>query len=249
MKYGNKLVEDFLSESKAIVADTNALKSFQRDLIQAFGQPNVEYARMHDVKSYDYKNGYVIYSYIYDIKTWNYCDKNVAKILEKANFEPLTVVAGFIHWESIGEAKPKSPRAYICVKGHNNYNLYHEFSQQTIENAKFDTEIKEFLKYSASSLPTEDMIDQYLWNWKSVDHTKKHVSSTDTGYGSHASSYHNYVTNSSYSLKGLIIAFKKTTEELEKLIKDNFRFQREKLNFDWKSGVMNTNGSYGEKWD
>ena len=50
-------------------------------------------------------------------------------------------------------------------------------------------------------------------------------------------------------IKDLNVALGKTEIETEEIIKAHYFFKKDRLDFDWKQGVMLVGGTYTEVWD
>lgn len=235
---------DFLNEGTANPSDVAFVGKFESALMSQF--KNVSYSQIpygKDNKTYDYRNGYIEIQNSYSIDDWSWANKGIVKILQDCNFSSLNIRASYSYYEVISKAEPKAPIATIGVSGDKYINRY---TRLDINN-NIAKQLKDWIKMSQTEGINEDMIKRLLWLWKSTDTKYTDLGSRDQGYGSGASVHITKGYDSIYKIKNLDKAFGITTTELEKLISE--RFRKDKLDFNWKKGVMLVNGKYTEVWD
>lgn len=238
--------------------DNIRLEGLKEIIYNKFSNCNIE-ERQRDTY-YDYKNGFTYHTTEFTIKNcWEYLDKNTAKIMEKNNFNPMPIEINYQINRSISKPQYIAPGGNMYVygnKSHNRRPIYmSESSTKELQNA-----VDAFIKSSQErGYSTAEMIDDQLWWWKSEKYEQKHKSTSDYGIGSQAVSYVSYETSEVYRIKDLDKAFDKyiklnyPNEEphkvVENLIKNNFRFKKDKNIFDWDKGLLYNAGSYTETLD
>lgn len=240
--------ESFINEGTSNPDDVALASQLQRALISNF--KNVSYQRGgKDDKFYDYRNGHIHVSNRYETEDWSWIDAKRAKILQNCNFKSLRIKAEVTYTEVISNAQPADPRGWIGVAGSDYINNIVRFDLSNPKKANIDKSVKDFIKQSQKTTINDDMLKTLFWNWQPTKSEYKTINTRDQGYGSQASVHITKSYDKAYVIKDLDIAFGKTKEEVEHLIKNHFRFKKDRLDFDWKQGVMVVGGQYTEVWD
>lgn len=240
--------EDFINEGTVNPADAALDSQLQRALMSNF--KNVSYQRGgKDDKYYDYGNGHIHISNRYETDDWSWIDSKRAKILQNCNIGPMYTKVSLTYTEVISNAAPRDPRGGIGVSGNNYINNYKEFNLSNPKKVNFVKEIKDWIKFSQKQPLNDDMIERLLSFWKSTKAEYKTINTRDQGYGSQASVHITKSYDKAYVIKDLNVALGKTEEETEEIIKKHYMFKKDRLDFDWKQGVMIVGGQYTEVWD
>lgn len=243
-----KLFEQFINEG-TINPDEVALDSqLQSALTSNFR--GVEYQRGgKDDKYYDYKNGHIHISNKYQVQDWSWLDNKRAKILQNCNFRSLYIKAEVTYTEVISDSAPREARGWIGVSGDQYINNIVRFDLSNPKKANIAKSVKEFIKISQKSPINDDMLITLLSSWWSTKSEYKTINTRDQGIGRHASTHITKSYDKAYVIKDLNIALGKTEEETEQVIRNHYMFRKDRLDFDWKQGVMIVGGTYTEVWD
>ena len=245
--------EDFVNESSLNEGTINpADAALDRQLQIALMQNlrDVSYDRGgKDDKYYDYSNGHIHISNRYYAQDWSWLDSKRAKILQNCNFLSLYIKAQITYTEVISTAEPREPRGWIGVAGSDYINNIVNFDLSNPKKAKIGKEVKDFIKQSQKKPINDDMIKTLFSSWRSTKADYKTINTRDQGYGSQASVHITKSYDKAYVIKDLNIALGKTEEQTEEVIRTHYMFKRDRLDFDWKQGVMIVGGTYTEVWD
>jgi hypothetical protein len=202
-----------------------------------------------DDKYYDYSKGYVHVSNRYQARDWSWLDAKRAKILQNCNFTPLYIKASYTYSEVISKATPTPPKGGIGVSGDSYINNYKQFNVENPKKSNINKDVKDWIKFSQKQPINDDMIKTLFSYWKSTKADYKTINTRDQGYGSQASVHITKSYDKAYVIKDLNVALGKTEEQVEEIIKNHYMFKRDRLDFDWKQGVMIVGGQYTEVWD
>jgi hypothetical protein len=240
--------EDFINEGTVNPSEAALDSQLQRALMSNF--KDVSYQRGgKDDKYYDYSNGHVHISNKYETTDWSWIDAKRAKILQNCNIGPMYIKTSVTYTEVISNAAPREARGGIGVSGNNYINNYKEFNLSNPKKANIAKDIKDWIKFSQKQPLNGDMIERLLSFWKSTKAEYKTINTRDQGYGSQASVHITKSYDKAYVIKDLNIALGKSEEETEEIIKKHYMFKKDRLDFDWKQGVMIVGGQYTEVWD
>jgi hypothetical protein len=240
--------ENFINEG-TINADEAALDiQLQKAMLSNFR--DVSYQQNgKDNKYYDYSNGHIHITNKYQAQDNSWIDAKRAKILQNCNIPPMYIKASVTYTEVISNAAPREARGGIGVSGYNYNNNYKEFNLSNPKKVNFAKEIKDWIRFSQKQPINDDMIERLLTFWKSTKAEYKTINTRDQGYGSQASVHITKSYDKAYVIKDLNIALGKSEEETEEIIKKHYMFKKDRLDFDWKQGVMIVGGRYTEVWD
>lgn len=245
--------EDFVNESALNEGTINpADAALDRQLQTALMQNlrNVSYQRGgKDDKYYDYSNGHIHISNKYESDDWSWLDAKRAKILQNCNFGTPIIKSEITYTEVISNAAPREPRGWIGVAGDNYINNIVRFDLSNPKKANIAKSVKDFIKQSQKTPINDDLIQRFIQFWKASKADYKTINTRDQGYGSQASVHITKSYDKAFVIKDLDIAFGKTKEEVEQIIKNHFYFRKDRVDFDWKQGVMIVGGTYTEVWD
>jgi hypothetical protein len=241
-------VDDFLNEGTANPEEVALVKDLEKALLSNFKEVGFQRGGKQE-KRYDYGNGHIHILNAYDTPDWSWLDVKRAKILQNCNVSPLYIKAELTYTEVISNAPPRDARGHIGVSGANYINNIVYFDLADPKKANIARSVKDFISKSQKAPLNEDLIEQIIKLWKSSKSNYKTIDTRDQGYGSAASTHITKSYDKAYVIKDLNIAFGKTEEQTEEIIKNHFFFKRDHIDFDWKQGVMIVNGKYTEVWD
>ena len=245
--------EDFVNESSINEGTINPADAaldgeLQKALLANF--KNVEYQQGgKDDKYYDYSNGHVHISGRYQTNDWSWIDAKRAKILQNCNIGNQYIKASITYNEVISDKPPREPRGGIGISGDQYINNYRAFDLSNPKKANIAKQVKDWIKFSQKQPINDDMIKRILTFWKSTKTEYKTINTRDQGYGSASSVHITKSYDSAYAIKDLNIALGKTEAQTEEIIKTHYMFKKDRLDFDWKQGVMLVGGQYTEVWD
>lgn len=240
--------ESAINEGTINPADVALDSQLQRALTSNFN--NVSYQRGgKEDKYYDYSKGHIHVSNRYETNDWSWIDAKRAKILQNCNVGNQYIKAEITYTEVISNAEPRPARGGIGVSGNNYLNNYKSFDLSNPKRINIAKEVKDWIKFSQKQPLNDDMIERILSFWKSTKAEYKTINTRDQGYGSQASTHITKSYDKAYAIKDLNIALGKTEEETEEIIKKHYMFKKDRLDFDWKQGVMIVGGTYTEVWD
>jgi hypothetical protein len=246
MKY-IKLYENFLNEAENPEGMMLA-NDLEKAMLSNFRNVSYQMNGKND-KYYDYKNGYVGVSNRYQTDDWSWLDPKRAKILQNCNISGMYIKASVTYYEVISNASPKEAMGGIGVAGVDYINNYKSFNLSNPRKSNISKEIKDWIRFSQKQPLNDDLIRRILQFWKPSTANYKTINTRDQGIGRHASTHITKSYDKAYVIKDLNIAFGKTEEETENIIKNHFFFKKDRLDFDWKQGVMIVGGTYTEVWD
>jgi hypothetical protein len=245
--------EDFINESVLNEGTINPIdaaldRQLQTALTSNF--KNVAYQRGgKEDKYYDYGNGHIHISNKYETDDWSWIDAKRAKILQNCNVGNMWIKASITITEVISDKQPREPRGGIGVSGNDYINNYRAFDLSNPKKANIAKQVKDWIKFSQKQPLNDDMIHRIIQFWKSSKAEYKTINTRDQGYGSQASTHITKSYDKAYVIKDLNVAFGKTEEQTEEIIKNHFFFRKDRVDFDWKQGVMIVGGQYTEVWD
>jgi hypothetical protein len=245
--------EDFINESSINEgtinpADVRLDNQLQQALLANFS--DVSYQRGgKDDKYYDYSKGHVHISNKYETNDWSWIDAKRSKILQGCNISNMYIRAEVTYTEVISNAAPREPRGWIGVSGDQYIFNYKEFNLSNPKRVNIAKDVKDWIKFSQKQPLNDDIIKRILSFWKSTKADYKTINTRDQGIGRHASTHITKSYDKAYTIKNLNIALGKTEEETEEIIKTHYMFKKDRLDFDWKQGVMIVGGTYTEVWD
>jgi hypothetical protein len=246
-----KLYEQFanaINEGTANPDEVALVKDLEKALLSNFS--GVEYQMNgKDNKYYDYKNGYVGVTNSYQAPDWSWIDAKRAKILQNCNVSPMYVKASLTYFETISNAEPKAGHGGIGVSGNNYVNNYMAFDLTNPKKTNIAKFFKDWIKFSQKQPINGDLTERILSFWKATKSDYKTINTRDQGYGSQASIHITKSYDKAYVIKDFNIAFGKSEEEMESIIRSHYMFKKDRLDFDWKQGVMIVGGTYTEVWD
>ena len=244
-----KLFEQFINEGEVNQEELILVKQFENAILSNFR--DVAYQRGgKDSKSYDYSNGYINVSNMYESQTWIGINPKSAKILQSCGISAPWVKMSITYYEVISKAAPKIGYAGIGISGNNYLNNYKRFDLSNPKKVNFNKEIKDWIKFSEKQPINGDMIERLLIStWEPTKKEYKTINTREQGIGSHASVHITKSYDKAYIIKDLNKAFDKTEEETEAIIRAHYMFKKDTLTFDWKQGVMLVGGQYTEVWD
>ena len=245
--------EDFVNESSLNEGTVNPVEAaldgqLQKAMLANF--KNVEYQQQgKDNKYYDYGKGLIHISNRYQTGDWSWIDAKRAKILQNCNFGNQYIKASITISEVISNAEPKEPTGGIGVSGEDYINNYRAFDLSNPKKANIAKQVKDWIKFSQKQPLNADSIKRLLLFWKATKTEYKTIGTRDQGYGSQASVHITKSYDKAYVIKNLNVAFGKSEAETEEIIKTHYMFKKDRLDFDWKQGVMIVGGQYTEVWD
>jgi len=240
--------EQFVNE--AVQSPEGAVTLFEHGLIKVFGN-TISYGRSFgkNKEYYNYKDGYVQVTNDYRIAVTDWLPKKSVEILLKAGLTDINnmLTARIDTFLPIGDRTSPETSAQIYVTG----DRYLHGSVQLNIQKDVQSQLKSAVKGFQKSVPlnTPDILDRLFMNWQKTSYDAKTLSSKDIGYGSAASTHILKSFNSAYSIKDIDKALGMSKVALEAYLSSNWRFKKDQLAFDWKSGVMIVNGTYTEVWD
>jgi hypothetical protein len=247
-----KLYEQFLNEA-SVNPDVNPedvalVKELEKALLSNF--KDVSFQRGgKDEKYYDWGGGYINISNKYQTPDWSWLDAKRTKILQNCNISPLYVRAEITYFEVISKAPPKEARGFIGVAGMDYISHVTSFDLANPKKANISKSVKDFVKNSQKEPLTKDLISRLLANWTPSKSSYKTIDTRDQGIGRHASTHITKAYDRAYVIKDLNVAFSTTEELAEQMIREHYSFRKDRLDFDWKQGVMIVGGQYVEVWD
>jgi hypothetical protein len=245
--------EDFINESTLNEGTINPLdaaldRQLQTALTSNFRDVKYQRGGKED-KYYDYGNGHIHISNNYQTNDWSWIDAKRAKILQNCNIGNQYIKASITYTEVISNSAPRDPRGGIGVSGDQYLNNYRAFDLSNPKKANIAKQVKDWIKFSQKQPINDDMIERILSFWQSTKAEYKTINTRDQGYGSQASTHITKSYDKAYVIKDLNVALGKTEEQTEEIIKNHYMFKRDRLDFDWKQGVMIVGGQYTEVWD
>lgn len=242
------VVKKILKEGTANPLEVALVKDLERALSSNFSE--VAYQRGgKDDKLYDYSGGYVGVTNSYQTPDWSWIDNKRAKILQNCNISPIYIKASLTYFEVISKAAPKAGRGGIGVEGNDYINNYMQFDLTDPKKTNISKVVKDWIRFSQKQPLNDDLVKRLLTFWKASTTDYKTINTRDQGIGSQASTHVTKSYNKAYVIKGLNTALGKTETETEEIIKKHAMFKKDRLDFDWKQGVMIVDGTYTEVWD
>ena len=247
-----KEYREFLCEgSNGIKPEEVALvKDLEKTMLSNFR--DVSYAQNgKDSTYYEWSKGYARITNTYESKDWSWLDPKRAKILQNCNIQSLYIKASVTYHDIINPEKTPSMEPYggIGVSGDQYINNYKKFDLSNPKKSNIAKEVKDWIKFSQKQPLNDDLIHRLLQMWWSSKSDYKTINTRDQGIGRHASTHITKSYDKAYVIKDLNVAFGKSEKETEDIIKNHYMFKRDRLDFDWKQGVMIVGGTYTEVWD
>ena len=247
MKYV-KTFESFINEGTGNPAEAALDGQLHKAMLSNFREVSYQ-QNGKDNKYYDYSNGHVHISNKYQAQDNSWIDAERAEILQNCNIPPMYIKASVTYTEVISNAAPREARGGIGVSGDDHINNYKQFDLSNPKKVNIAKEIKDWIKFSQKQPISDDMIKRILMFWKDTKTEYKTINTRDQGIGKHASVHITKSYDKAYVIKDLNIAFGKSEEETEEIIKKHYMFKKDRLDFDWTQGVMLVGGQYTEVWD
>jgi hypothetical protein len=244
-----KNIPEFLNEGTAKPEEVALVKKLESALVKAFGASTLTKTASDD-KTYDYSKGLIHIQNSYRGDSIDWLSKKSAKILTDCGFNLTRYITATISYvEVISNSAPIEANGYIGVSGDRYINNIVRFDLAKPSKVNFDKYVSDFVKKSQKMPICDDILIRLFSAWKPTDSKYKQIGSRDIGIGSAASTHIMKSYNKAYKIKDLDIALGRSKEELENYIKSHYMFKKDRLDFDWKQGVMIVDGQYTEVWD
>ena len=246
--YESFLIESKINEGTISPDDAGLDQQLQKAMMSNF--KNVSYQQGgKDDKYYDYGKGHIHVSNKYQTDDWSWIDPKKAKILQNCNVGNQYIKSEITYTEVLSNSEPRQPRGGIGVSGDQYLNNYKNFDLSNPKKVNIAKEVKDWIKFSQQQQLSDDMISRLLSFWKPTKADYKTINTRDQGIGRHASTHITKSYDKAYVIKDLNVALGKSEIETEQIIKQHYHFKRDRLDFDWKQGVMIVGGQYTEVWD
>jgi hypothetical protein len=251
MKHVKEYYEFLSEDSKGInPAEVALVKDLEKAMLSNFRE--VSYGQNgKDNTYYEWSKGYARITNTYEAKDWSWLDPKKAKILQNCNIQPLYVKASVTYHDIINADKTATMEPYggIGVSGLNYINNYKKFDLTNPKKSNIAKEVKDWIKFSQSQPLNDDLISRLFQMWHATKSEYKTINTRDQGIGRHASVHITKSYDKAYVIKDLNVALGKSEKETEDIIKNHYMFKKDRLDFDWKQGVMIVGGQYTEVWD
>lgn len=236
-----KFHEFSINESHSITPEDKEVKmKFEGALINHFGAQSIT---NKPNTYYEYSKSHIYHQNSYKIKLMDaFKQSNVAILKDLCNIDFWNISAYCELTEVITPERGKAVAPY-CSMGTESYSI--EFDN----NKSFDSQISKFLSNAQKSKLSEKEKESIISSLKYSSYKETPKETSHVGLGSQASIIEYYDTASVYKIKGLDKLLDISKDETEEEIKKNWKFKKSSLKFDWKNGVLYSNGSYSWKYD